>query len=142
MRETIKSHLKKNIPTYSNQQFMDWVQKQHGQIALTTVQIMFTYDVGCALDSKSSSGINLSTIGDNLRNNLDNSNSSGSNLSTIGDNLRNNLNKLSSVIKHDMTIDKRNVVVALIITVVHQRDILDDLIQTSVQSSSDFQWIR
>lgn len=121
MRETIKGHLKKSIPTFSNENFMEWVQNQCGQIALITVEVQFTSQVESAFLEKQSIDYSLKVIGINLRSNLE---------------------ELSSVIRQDMTEDKRNVVVALIIKVVHQRDTLEGLLQAHVQAPSDFQWIR
>lgn len=120
MRDTVKGHLKKSVPAFSDEDFIGWMQTQCGQIALTTVQIQFSCQVEFALVQELVVNQKLKAIGEKLRGNLD---------------------KLSSVIREDMRENKRNVIVALIITVVHQRDKLESLILRNVQTSHDFNWI-
>ncbi len=63
-------------------------------------------------------------------------------LKRVRDDLIGLLNNLVSVVTHALLPHKYQTVVALIITLVHSRDIVTELIDTSVSSPDDFAWTR
>ena len=63
-------------------------------------------------------------------------------LNDVRDNLIVLLNQLASVVTKDLPLHQFQLVVALIIVLVHSRDIVKNLIDSQVKSIDDFAWTR
>ena len=71
-----------------------------------------------------------------------NNDDSSKSLNEVRDKLIALLNQLASVVTQALSPHQYQTVVALIITLVHARDIAKDLIDGKVQSTDDFAWTR
>ena len=67
---------------------------------------------------------------------------SNASLNDVRDNLIVLLNRLAAVVTQALAAHQYQTVVALIITLVHSRDIVKGLIYGKVESVDDFAWIR
>ena len=105
MYDSVKACLKKALPDYSNENFMEWVLGQYGQISLIVILIAFTSDVEGALKH--------TTQHDEL--------------DYLVGKVKSKLDVLAEFVKKRMQEYQRNTAVALIIALVHGRDIVDGL---------------
>ncbi|XP_065071378.1 dynein axonemal heavy chain 6-like isoform X2 [Rhopilema esculentum] len=120
MFDTVKLSLKKAITDYTNSDYVEWVLDHSGQVDIAVTQIMFNRLVTEALTSGSS----MTSLND------------------VRTKLVTLLNSLASVVTRALSTHLYQTVVALIITLVHSRDITRDLIVGDVTSADDFAWTR
>ncbi|XP_057306686.1 dynein axonemal heavy chain 6-like [Hydractinia symbiolongicarpus] len=120
MFDTVKSQLKKSIPEFDHENFMEWVLENYGQIALITLQLVFSSDVNKALQ--------CDAVAPKLR--------------EVAGQVMVKLDNMAECVKKTLPENQRNLAVALIINLVHDRDIINNLVSFSVDSSDDFQWIK
>ena len=120
MFDSVKAHLKKALSDHNNEEFIEWVLSQYGQISLMVILIVFTSDVENALRNTTPY----------------------EELSYLIDKIKSQLDALAESVKKRMSEHQRNIAVALIIAIVHARDIVNGLLDHSVTSADDFQWTR
>ena len=121
MFDTVKLCLKKALSEYNQENFMEWMDKQYGQIALVVVQVMFTNNIEAALISEEEKCEKLEEYYEELKKDLV---------------------SLADHVKKQMMEYKRNVAVALIIILVHARDILAVLLGSNHVTINNFEWTR
>lgn len=119
MFDAIRSNLKKSLPDLYRMDFTKWILQQHGQIVLISSQILFTGHVEEILNSSQTSS-----------------------LESVAKELKKKLDDLASVVLTEVSLARRNVIVSLMITLVHQRDTVNDLLNNGVNQPDDFHWIR
>ena len=122
MFEAIKNQLKKSLPELHRTEFTKWICQQHGQIVLTSSQIDFTGCVEAILNSSR--------------------NTCKQSLENVAIGLKKKLDDLALVVLTEPSLTRRNVIVSLMITLVHQRDTVNSLLNDDVNEPDDFQWIR
>ena len=120
MFDTVKTQLKNALPQFNHDKFMDWIISNYGQIILTVIQVIFCADVNDALMHEQTT----------------------QEFQMIIDRLISKLDILADYVKKKLEERHRNVAVALIITLVHARDIVQNLQSDKVDLIDDFQWTR
>ncbi|XP_064622088.1 dynein axonemal heavy chain 6-like isoform X2 [Lineus longissimus] len=118
MFETVKKHLKMGLIDVLGIDQEVWVLKHPGQVVLTVSQIMFNKDVsycfGCHEVRKS--------------------------LIDVKEKLVASLNNLAGVVGKNVQSFQRLSIEALLITTVHNRDIIMAMIENKVDKKDDFEW--
>ena len=122
MFEAIKNQLKKSLPELHRTEFTKWIYQQHGQIVLTSSQIDFTGCVEAILNSSQ--------------------NTCQKSLENVAIGLKKKLDDLALMVLTEPSLTRRNIIVSLMITLVHQRDTVNSLLNDGVNEPDDFQWIR
>lgn len=119
MKETVYKKLKEGQNTYTDEGRKDWVLKHPGQVVATVAQIQW-----CALTEDA--------IGEMLENRLA--------LQTWKEKNDRQIEHLTYHVRSNLTDLQRHVIVALITTDVHARDIVDELRAAQVLTTNDFNW--
>jgi dynein heavy chain len=119
MVENIIRLMKEGREDYEGKPRKDWVQAHHGQIVSTVSLIMWTYETENALRAAA-----------------DNPEVIEEWHTTVVD----QLSKLTELVRGNLTDIKRKIIVALITSDVHGRDIIEMLLKNEVESPNDFMW--
>lgn len=119
--DAVKLSIKKSLMEFYNTTFIEWLTGQYGEVAAVIVQISFSASVekiSLSIDEKRKQ------------------------LKEYCDNLKKNIGVLSEYVKKVLLEFERNKAVALIIILVHARDILSVLIKYGFVTDQDFEWTR
>ena len=119
MKETVYKKLKEGQNTYTDEGRKDWVLKHPGQVVATVAQIQWCSSTEDA-------------IGEMLENRLA--------LQTWKEKNDKQIEHLTYHVRSNLTDLQRHVIVALITTDVHARDIVDELRAAQVLTINDFNW--
>ena len=120
MKESLHGCLKAGLIDYDNRARDEWLLHHPGQVVATVAQMTWARDTEAALR-----GENENPLADMEA------------WSTI---YKAELQKLIILIRGDLTKLQRKVVVALVTTDVHARDIIDELIESKVDTKENFLW--
>ncbi|KAL0216161.1 hypothetical protein P9112_008345 [Eukaryota sp. TZLM1-RC] len=126
MRESLRKIFRNAIAEYQEKSLEDWLLSTPAQIIIGVVQIFWCKEITEGL-------VNVSETSDMT---------SGEMLHQILKSNTNFLNQLSSVVQGNISELHRNAIVALITISVHNRDIVQDMIDEEVGSVNDFGWTK
>lgn len=119
MYDALKAHMKLGRAEYDAGSRKEWVLKHPGQVIATIAQVMWTYESEEAIKGQ----IEVQTsLEDWFQANLA------------------QLDQLTELVRGALTDLERRIIVALITTDVHNRDIVSDLKKNEVANSNDFIW--
>ncbi|XP_071080158.1 dynein axonemal heavy chain 6-like [Haliotis cracherodii] len=120
MFETVKKHLKLGLSDWIGIDLQEWVLKHTGQVVLTVTQIMFNKEVSRCFDQGDVKAALVQTR----------------------DRMVDFLNKLAGLVLTNLLSFQRNSVEALLTITVHNRDIINNIINSKVVKKDDFEWKR
>ncbi|CAH1791320.1 unnamed protein product [Owenia fusiformis] len=120
MFDTVKRHLKLGLNDWLGLRHEEWVLKHPGQVVLTVAQIMFNKDV-MACFAHPEPRIQLAHMRDMMVNTL---------------------NTLAGLVSTNLISYHRLSIEALLTIDVHNRDILNDMIESKVSKKDDFEWTK
>jgi dynein heavy chain len=121
MRETLQKLMKQGVMDFEDPAInrKEWIQTHFGQIVATVSQIVWCYTTEEAIN----------------RNEQD-----GDALTECLDMNKNQLKDLTALVRGKLSSVQRKIIVALVTTDVHARDIVQKLCDTNVCSTSEFEW--
>ncbi|XP_063958044.1 dynein axonemal heavy chain 6-like isoform X2 [Lytechinus pictus] len=119
MFDSVRRNLKESVGKWGKD-LEDWVMSHPGQVVLTVVQIMYNREVTASLEAHKASKA----------------------LMESRDRLVDRLNILAGMVTKPLTHHKRNSVEALMVIMVHSRDIVNNLIDGKIRKSDDFEWTK
>ncbi|XP_074663059.1 dynein axonemal heavy chain 6-like [Tubulanus polymorphus] len=120
MFDTVKRHLKAGLSDWQGRDLSDWVVNHPGQVVLTVNQIVFTKDVDESFEEP-----NPRTA-----------------LIKVKDRMIESLKKLAGLVVTPLQPHLRHSVEAMLIINVHNRDVLNDMIENKIRKRDDFEWSR
>ena len=121
MQQVLTKKINEAHKNYYNQDRKEWVLIPIGQAVATVAQIMWTEGCEATINEQEDNPIALKEFNDINRQQLA---------------------LLTDLICGQLTDIQRRILVALITTDVHARDIVDNLAEENVQSTNDFLWIQ
>ncbi|CCI43009.1 unnamed protein product [Albugo candida] len=137
MKSSIHKSLKKGLLEYQSKERVEWLCDHPGQIVATVAQIMWAWHTEEALNGKELDEDRLTAA----------SGATGTDESRGSyrmqewfDRVLHDLNQLILKIRQDLTPLQRKVIVSLITTDVHARDIVEELWRQNIDSVSSFIW--
>nr|CCA18662.1 hypothetical protein ALNC14_048050 [Albugo laibachii Nc14] len=137
MKSSIHKLLKAGLVEYHAKERIDWVCDHPGQVVATVAQIMWARHTEEALKGVESAEGRFSSIGEAAGTDE----SHGSNrIQEWYNRVLYDLNQLILKIRQDLTSLQRKVIVSLITTDVHARDIVEELWRQNIDSVSNFIW--
>ncbi|KAI9333548.1 dynein heavy chain and region D6 of dynein motor-domain-containing protein [Obelidium mucronatum] len=120
MFSVLRRLVKIAISEYEGAKRADWVKEHAGQVVVTGNQIIWTRDVSEAIKSSDPNRSLVSLKQDSI----------------------NNLSALAGLVRGELTKIQRAVLGALITIDVHNRDIVQSLVQAKVTGLADFEWTK
>lgn len=121
MKDTVSKKLKDGYKSYSDDGRKDWVLQHPGQVVATVAQIQWCNLSEEAINDMPTDPLALHTwLGRNER----------------------QIEHLIFHVRSNLTDLQRHVIVALITTDVHARDIIEELEGRKIQSTNDFNWVK
>ncbi len=119
MRETLFKLMKSGLNDYTTTDRKQWVLTHFGQIVATIAQIQWSSSSEFYINEMSNNPFSLQEWYD-------------MNETQLG--------QLTELVRGKLTSLQRKIIVALVTTDVHARDIIEDLLKSNVQSIYDFTW--
>ena len=119
MRETLFKLMKSGLSDYASSDRKQWVLTHYGQIVATVAQIQWCSSSEFYINEMSNNPFSLQEWYDTNETQLA---------------------QLTELVRGKLTSLQRKIIVALVTTDVHARDIIEDLIKQNVQSIYDFAW--
>lgn len=119
MRETLFKLMKSGLSDYASSDRKQWVLTHYGQIVATVAQIQWCSSSEFYINEMSNNPFSLQEWYDTNETQLA---------------------QLTELVRGKLTSLQRKIIVALVTTDVHARDIIEDLIKQNVQSVYDFAW--
>lgn len=139
MRRTLKKILARAFISYSKMSRENWAFSWPSQIVLATNQIVFTQIISKILASKDAKDAPSSPV---LSASLSSAAPGQNELSFVRGKLNEQLTDLISLVRGKLTDLQRQVVHSLILLESHNRDVLQQLIQSRISSVHDFEWLN
>ena len=119
MKDTLYRLMKTGLSDYGTQERKNWVLSHYGQVVATIAQIQWCSSTEFAINDMSSNPFALQEWYE-------------ANESQLG--------QLTELVRGKLTSLQRKIIVALVTTDVHARDIVENLIKDNVSSIYDFAW--
>jgi dynein heavy chain len=119
MRETLYRLMKQGLNDYANSERKQWVLTHIGQVVATIAQISWCSTSEYYINEMSNNPFALQEWYDMNESQL---------------------TQLTDLVRGKLTSLQRKIIVALITTDVHARDIIEDLVKSNVSSIYDFSW--
>ncbi|KAJ3216110.1 Dynein heavy chain 6, axonemal [Dinochytrium kinnereticum] len=120
MVSTLRRLLKLALAEFDDSKRPDWVREHVGQVVVAGNQILWTRDVGEAIrNSDPAKGLQI-----------------------VRQKCINGLSGLAALVRGDLTKIQRAILGALITIDVHNRDIIEGLINAKVSGQADFEWVK
>lgn len=119
MRETLYKLMKSGLNDYANSERKQWVLTHFGQIVATIAQISWCSTTEFYINEMSNNPFALQEWYDMNETQLA---------------------QLTELVRGKLTSLQRKIIVALVTTDVHARDIIEDLIKANISSVYDFTW--